>query len=298
MSVYKLFSSNLRDECLKFESIAQVCREIGINRQQFNKYLGGQSLPNQRTLAKLATFFNIPEEALFRNKVEREPEERLDHSKLLSSPAANPHPRYQTFLEQLGNRLERDLIVGNSPTLNSGYYFCYTPLEHHMGFTVRSLIKISYVNNIPLFVRRTTYSAAAVAGEKHITGKHHGIVLSDRTSTFFVGSNAVFSNEISVIKIAHTDHNRETFSEGIAMLHGVDNEILCKVCFQRLGDRMSIAKRALEELGVVSYSDPSIIEPIRLHMQNNWKKLTGPIFMASNETDTIKNSLRSQFQKS
>ncbi len=35
------FSNNLRRLCAERVSIEQVCREIGFNRQQFNRYLNG-----------------------------------------------------------------------------------------------------------------------------------------------------------------------------------------------------------------------------------------------------------------
>ncbi|WP_264211269.1 helix-turn-helix transcriptional regulator [Leisingera thetidis] len=59
------FSSNLRRLCADTGSIAQVCREIGINRQQFNRYLNGHGLPSAHNLHRIARYFGLQEEDLF-----------------------------------------------------------------------------------------------------------------------------------------------------------------------------------------------------------------------------------------
>lgn len=59
------FSENLRSICADYGSIAQVCREIGINRQQFNRYLNGGGLPSAHNLRRIARHFDVPEADLF-----------------------------------------------------------------------------------------------------------------------------------------------------------------------------------------------------------------------------------------
>ncbi|MDG1430229.1 MAG: helix-turn-helix transcriptional regulator, partial [Paracoccaceae bacterium] len=59
MSEY--FSKNLRFLCAESGSIAQVCRDIGINRQQFNRYLNGSGMPSAHNLRRIARYFNINE---------------------------------------------------------------------------------------------------------------------------------------------------------------------------------------------------------------------------------------------
>jgi transcriptional regulator with XRE-family HTH domain len=44
-------------------SASVFCREIGLNRQQINKYLSGRSLPSAFNLRRLTAYFGIvPEE--------------------------------------------------------------------------------------------------------------------------------------------------------------------------------------------------------------------------------------------
>lgn len=54
-------SANLKHLCAHYSSVAEVCRRIGINRQQFNKYLAGTSAPSLRNLRRITTFFGVDE---------------------------------------------------------------------------------------------------------------------------------------------------------------------------------------------------------------------------------------------
>jgi transcriptional regulator with XRE-family HTH domain len=59
------FAANLRRLIAEEDSIAHVCRELSINRQQFNRYLSAETLPSDANLAKIATFFKVSENSLF-----------------------------------------------------------------------------------------------------------------------------------------------------------------------------------------------------------------------------------------
>lgn len=59
------FSHNLRSLCADYGSISQICRDIGINRQQFNRYLNGASMPSAHNLRRIARHFDLNEETLF-----------------------------------------------------------------------------------------------------------------------------------------------------------------------------------------------------------------------------------------
>ena len=58
------FRKNLRFLCGMYKSVAEVCRRIDINRQQFNKYLGGQAVPSSYNLRKICTFFGVDEDKI------------------------------------------------------------------------------------------------------------------------------------------------------------------------------------------------------------------------------------------
>lgn len=59
------FSRNLSFCCATHRSVSQVCRDIGINRPQFVRYLKGEALPSAHNLSRIAAFFSVSEEDLF-----------------------------------------------------------------------------------------------------------------------------------------------------------------------------------------------------------------------------------------
>lgn len=54
-----MFGSNLRRLADQYPSVSQLCRELGINRTQFNRYLSGESFPRPDVLHRICTFFHV-----------------------------------------------------------------------------------------------------------------------------------------------------------------------------------------------------------------------------------------------
>jgi transcriptional regulator with XRE-family HTH domain len=59
------FAANLRLLCGRQGSVSQVCSRIGINRQQFNKYLSGRHMPSPRNVRLIANHFGLATSILF-----------------------------------------------------------------------------------------------------------------------------------------------------------------------------------------------------------------------------------------
>lgn len=54
-----IFGANLRRLAGRFPSVAGLCRELGINRTQFNRYLSGESFPRPDVLYRICRFFDV-----------------------------------------------------------------------------------------------------------------------------------------------------------------------------------------------------------------------------------------------
>ncbi|PSL21816.1 helix-turn-helix domain-containing protein [Shimia abyssi] len=55
----QMLGQNLRILAQDFPSISRLCRELGINRTQFNRYLSGESFPRPDVLHRICTFFRV-----------------------------------------------------------------------------------------------------------------------------------------------------------------------------------------------------------------------------------------------
>ncbi|QFT47136.1 Helix-turn-helix domain protein [Roseivivax sp. THAF40] len=53
------FGANLRHLSRRAPSISALCREIGINRTQYNRYLSGESFPRPDILHRICEFFDV-----------------------------------------------------------------------------------------------------------------------------------------------------------------------------------------------------------------------------------------------
>lgn len=54
-----IFGDNLRKLCGAYSSVAGLCRELGVNRTQFNRYLAGESFPRPDVLHQICNFFGV-----------------------------------------------------------------------------------------------------------------------------------------------------------------------------------------------------------------------------------------------
>ncbi len=54
-----MFGANLRHLVTRYPSVAALCRDLDINRTQFNRYLAGDSFPRPDVLYRICTFFGV-----------------------------------------------------------------------------------------------------------------------------------------------------------------------------------------------------------------------------------------------
>ena len=54
-----MFGRNLQILSAAYPSVAGLCRELGINRTQFNRYLSGESFPRPDVLHRICQFFGV-----------------------------------------------------------------------------------------------------------------------------------------------------------------------------------------------------------------------------------------------
>ena len=100
-----MFGENLKLLCQRAASVSALCRDLGINRTQFNRYLNGESFPRPDILHRICTYFNVDARILLepaQNIVGRKPDLML-------------HPELQDFISVSNIEIPE-------PTLPSGFY--------------------------------------------------------------------------------------------------------------------------------------------------------------------------------
>lgn len=62
---HREYCANLQFCCDHYRSVSEICRRLNINRQQFNRYLGGTATPSRHNHKKISDFFGLEDEELF-----------------------------------------------------------------------------------------------------------------------------------------------------------------------------------------------------------------------------------------
>lgn len=100
-----LFGRNLRLLCDAYPSISEVCRQLDVNRAQFNRYLNGESYPRPDTLKRICDFFDTDARIL------TEPLESIKPER----PDLLTHPEIARYTEIKSNVVSEELLP-------SGFY--------------------------------------------------------------------------------------------------------------------------------------------------------------------------------
>lgn len=119
------FSENLRSLCAEYGSIAQVCRDIGFNRQQFNRYLTNAGMPSAHNLRRIARHFDVSEADLHIDPSEFD-KRHIRPARTTLSPTS----------------LVSDMFVGQAGPLRRylGVYHAHFQTPTWPGYLIRSLV--------------------------------------------------------------------------------------------------------------------------------------------------------------
>ncbi|MGH1414643.1 MAG: helix-turn-helix domain-containing protein [Pelagimonas sp.] len=100
-----MLGANLRQLSNQAASISALCRDLGINRTQYNRYLAGESFPRPDVLHRICSYFQVDARILL------EPVEKIENSSsgLLTDPAI------AQFVSGASRKLEEDVFP-------SGFY--------------------------------------------------------------------------------------------------------------------------------------------------------------------------------
>ncbi|MDZ7748078.1 MAG: helix-turn-helix transcriptional regulator [Halofilum sp. (in: g-proteobacteria)] len=126
---------NLDHLCSFLPSIAEVCRRIGINRQQFNKYLSGSVRPSRHNMRRICDFFGVTESELL-----------LDHDRFSEIIALRKGPVSDAAAAEPLAHIEALYRESQSLERYVGYYFRYFYSFGHPGRIVKSLACLSEKN--------------------------------------------------------------------------------------------------------------------------------------------------------
>jgi transcriptional regulator with XRE-family HTH domain len=254
-SPYTDFAKNLRVMAEKKGPIALVCRELGMNRQQFNKYLSGTSLPAQATLEKIATYFGVDQRAMFNHFESQLGKIGLEDVK--------PLLMLGQIDTSIADRIVQTLSGSVQTQLKEGCYIIYYPWLPAPTDIVRAVMVVFKVGKITCFRRYTRFAMKGQSSAQSARGQHEGIVIEQNGRTFLLGKNIQGFGELSLQSFGASTVADFSIMSGLALVITPWAEPLAtRVTIDYFGSKESF-RRALKFCGVVSGATSDISETIR-----------------------------------
>lgn len=260
MGIHICFAENLRQLCYRYQSIAEVCEGIGINRQQFNKYLAGKNLPNALTLQRICRFLGIAEEELF----------QLGPRGANPGQPAQPNPLPappQLFAADEINRLCGAAVRDAASAMLPGRYHCYFPLQNNGQYLLRTLVCVRRCAKGVAFSRLTVFPAAAGSRKFLARAKHEGLVVANSSEIYLLGANKSPPHQLSFISLERPSGGVPFLLSGLAIIKTSSVPMSARACLQYLGNSMS-ARDAIRALGPVPRDCQSVPILVRATMAN------------------------------
>jgi transcriptional regulator with XRE-family HTH domain len=261
-SLYKDFAENLRRMSVDKGSIAQVCRELGMNRQQFNKYLAGTTLPGAASLEKLANYFGVDERTLFKSPT-------AGLSKFNDTGVVPP-----LSLNQLREGILPAVLKGLSSSrdvqLREGCYLTYFPWIPKPSGVVRSVMVVFKVGEITCFRRYTSVRLPTNPKVRYTHGRHDGIVIERNGRTFMLAQNTRGFGELSLTSFGSASSPLLTTMPGIALVFAVAEPAAMRTTVEYFG-KLTDFRKALKLCGILPDGSPEIPESMKRSLTENEK---------------------------
>jgi transcriptional regulator with XRE-family HTH domain len=254
-SPHKNFSENLLALCTRHGSIASVCRLLDMNRQQFNKYLSGSSLPSPATLERICKFFRVDPEIMFQHP-------NGFRGRRVTSLYAETSEPGDVPSETIGEVVNVIKSMGKSD-FREGCYFLYYPWPRNPQMCARSAMIVHRSKGLTLFSRLTKFRVLGSSQKYYLHGRHDGIVLESEGTRFFLATNKKGFGEVSLLTFGIAANISRDFITGLALVMGASaNPLALRVLLEYRGSLKSV-RDVIRQAGIVALGDASVPQVAR-----------------------------------
>ena len=261
MSLSANLARNLRRMCPQWGDIEVVCREMGMNRTQFEKYLHGKAMPSRRSIEKISGYFGVSEEELFARE------------------AGTPHPDRKAG-EQDATSLAcadvmRPLWTEGMASIKPGLYFLWISVPKDPERIVCAPVVIAKRGDALTFRRIVGASEPRDALFFYRVGDHKGLVVERLNWIMLMGVNQRGTHEPSMMRLRWTSLSQPTLS-GHAMItteSGVSFSALC----MRPASPGTAFRKAARQSRSYHKDDPIIDATVRMVLQRERRELVSTV---------------------
>lgn len=252
--------ANLRLLCGYTRSISDVTRRMGINRQQFHRYLSGKTKPSLSRLRRIGDYFGLEESELL-----------LDHEDFRRLIAVR-RPLVGD-LSALSQRVQ-DILLLTPDSLDHGraftgsYHNYFCPPEYP-GRILVSFLQV-YENNGFIFTRNIERYPEDTSPR---VGKYNGVFVHSGERVIMFEREARVGRKVWLTVLYPHDRDQPSLLPGLALgISGnAPREIACYRVIQHYLGRNVNARRAMAECGTFDLDDPRIDPQIRDRVCNDMR---------------------------
>jgi transcriptional regulator with XRE-family HTH domain len=262
--------ANLRQLCSLHKSVAEVSRKLGINRQQFNKYLSGDAIPSLRNLRRITDFFGVDEFEILLPPADFAASVLPRSAAMKASAAAGatsflpaPSEASQTFLAPY-----------------CGYYHVYFCTPVWSNHVVRALARIYQQDG-----RTVTRSIERIRDGR--SGRRAGPVQKFRgivaqvVDRLCILEYETFVEELLSMTFLYPSHRHALrFLTGVmtgVASGGSRQPFASRIVYEYLGRKVD-GRAALGACGLFAFEDESIADEIRSRVKNDIAPGEGVLF--------------------
>jgi hypothetical protein len=261
MSLRENLAVNLRRLCAQHGSIAAVCREMGVNRQQFDRYLSMDALPNRATTARICEYFQIEEAELYRDPDTVDGIERPARLGRLGGQAGEGAIAARLFAPPL-------------PKIAPGFYQTYFSIPGEPAQILCSITSIRTEGERTTFRRITGLAETRGTTWSHFRGDHEGVVMERFNWFFFLALNRRDPKEPTFMAVQWGPYSPETLLCGHAMIFAQSGLSITTVVMRAVPKGMSLVS-ALRSARVYTATDPAVGPLIQLALKGKYMPMPG-----------------------
>jgi transcriptional regulator with XRE-family HTH domain len=257
-SVYKNFAENLLALSVRNVSIAKTCRDLNINRQQFNKYLSGNVLPNEATLERITKLFNINALELFKPL-------NSDPSTLTKDVNFVEKTKRLAALETTISELKTKRI---EYPLRPGVYSYFLTYESDISKCMRGIIAISVEDGVTFFTRVARFDESLSGQIYSRSIACDGVVTQANNKLMMIGRYRNDGHTISLLNIDTNNSVDEIYLLGLLLTFSPAN---IPNAFQTIIFHVGAIEtwqQHFKKSGILSLEDPTIPNVIRSMMKD------------------------------
>lgn len=243
------FPENLRLLCSYAHSITEVCEKLAINRQQFHRYLNGQSRPSHRNLRNICDFFGVELHEIYMEAGEFS---RLISLRRPQGPEIDPFGSFIAKLHRVNPNARRDMAE------YIGYYKCFFRPVEFPGMMQRSLMRMFSDRGFVYLWNVENYGASKRRSRNLLfyTGMafHNGerIMVHEREK------RAGQMMWTTILYPSRMDQASLMTGLSLGVSSAMSRDIACyRVVWEALGPKVDV-RAEIRKCGLISLDDPSI----------------------------------------